>query len=57
MKSKNKVIGIILVAVIGITILFFTNVENLFHYKFAVHSFCLFVNPSLNVYSVICVGL
>lgn len=27
MKSKNKVIGIILVAVIGITILFFTNVN------------------------------
>ena len=27
MKSKNKVIGIIMVAILGITILFFTNVN------------------------------
>ena len=27
MKSKNKVIGIMLVAILGITILFFTNVN------------------------------
>ena len=27
MKSKNKVIGIIMMAILGITILFFTNVN------------------------------